>query len=108
MITGFPSPSQGYEDSTFDMNKYFIKHPAATVFMKIESDRYVSMGIFSGDLLIIDRAKRITPNSLVVYEEEGRFVLGRVFNIMRKQSKYNENETIITGVITHVIHTVKT
>ena len=99
MISGFPSPAQGYEQKTIDLNSYMIKHPAATVFMRIESSRYTQMGIYNGDLLVIDRAKEINPNSLVVYESDGHFVLGRVFNI--------KGETVITGAITHVIHTVK-
>ena len=100
MITGFPSPSQGYEDKTLDLNSFFIKHPAATVFMQIDTTRYTKMGIFHGDILVIDRAREIKQNSLIVYESDGEFVLGRVFNIRDKN-------IIITGVITHVIHTVK-
>ena len=103
MITGFPSPAQGYEQKGIDFNSILIRHPAATVIMKIESSNYTRMGIYNGDILIIDRAKRILPNSLVVYESEGHFVLGRVFNIKRNP----DSETIITGAITHVIHTVK-
>ena len=102
MITGFPSPAQGYESKGIDLNNILIKHPSATVFMQIESSCYMHMGIFNGDILIVDRAKKITPNSLVVYESEGNFVLGRVFNI-----KKTLEDTIITGAITHVIHTVK-
>ena len=103
MITGFPSPAQGYEQKGIDFNNILIKHPSATVVMKIESSNYVNMGIFNGDILVIDRAKRITPNSLVVYESEGHFVLGRVYKI----KKIPEQETIVTGAVTHVIHTVK-
>lgn len=103
MITGFPSPAQGYESKGIDLNNVLIKHPSATVFMQIETSSYINMGIYNGDILIIDRAKRITPNSLVVYESEGHFVLGRVYKI----KKNPEQETIITGAITHVIHTVK-
>ena len=102
MITGFPSPAQGYESIGIDLNNVLIKHPSATVFMQIESSSHTHMGIFNGDILIVDRAKKITPNSLVVYESEGNFVLGRVFNI-----KKTLEDTIITGAITHVIHTVK-
>ena len=100
MTTGFPSPAQGYESSSIDLNAYMIKHPASTVFMQIESSRYTRMGIYNGDLLVIDRALKITRNSLVVYELDGRFVLGRVYNI--------KGETYITGTVTHVIHTVRT
>ena len=99
MITGFPSPAQGYEDKSFDLNSLCIKHPAATVFMTVDTDRYRNMCIFNGDLIIIDRAKRITPNSLVVYESGGEFIIGRVCNI--------KGESQITGAITNVIHSVK-
>ena len=99
MITGFPSPAQGYEDKSFDLNSLCIKHPSATVFMTVDTDRYRNMCIFNGDLIIIDRAKRITPNSLVVYESGGEFVIGRVCNI--------KSESQITGAITNVIHSVK-
>lgn len=102
MITGFPSPAQGYEQKGIDFNNILIKHPSATVVMRIENSNYTGMGIYNGDILIIDRAKKVTPNSLVVYESEGRFVLGRVFNI-----KKSAEDTIVTGAVTHVIHTVK-
>ena len=35
MITGFPSPAQGYEGKQIDFNSYMIKHPSATVVMRI-------------------------------------------------------------------------
>ena len=31
MITGFPSPAQGYEHNQMDFKSYIIKHPSATV-----------------------------------------------------------------------------
>lgn len=99
MITGFPSPAQGYEDGRIDLNSILINRPSATVFMTVASSRYVKMGIYEGDLLIIDRSKQIVPNSLVVYESEGKFVLGRAFNI--------RGEAIITGSIIYVIHKVR-
>ncbi|MCR4939495.1 MAG: hypothetical protein K5930_05220 [Treponemataceae bacterium] len=99
MITGFPSPAQGYEDNKLDLNSLYIKHPAATVFMTVDTNRYSSSCIFKGDLLIIDRARRINPNSLVVYESQGQFVIGRAYGI--------KDEALITGAITHVIHTVR-
>ena len=67
--------------------------------MTVDTDRYSGMCIFNGDLLIIDRAKRITENSLVVYESGGEFVIGRVCSI--------QGEALVTGAIVHVIHTVK-
>lgn len=70
MISSFPSPAQGYESNSIDLNRLLIKHPSATVFMKIETSRYSNIGIYNGDLLIVDRAKKISQNSLVIYESE--------------------------------------
>ncbi len=99
MVTGFPSPAQGYECASLDLNRELIKHPVSTVVMTVSGSRYTNMSIYNGDLLVIDRAKKVLPNSLVVYESGGQFVLGRAFNI--------KEESIITGVITYVIHKVK-
>ena len=99
MITGFPSPAQGYEQKGIDLNSILIRHPSATFFMQVASSHYTRMGIFDGDLLIVDRAKKIGSSSLVVYERDGRFVLGRVCNI--------RGEAVITGSIVYVIHRVK-
>ena len=99
MITGFPSPAQGYEDKIFDLNTFCVRHPAATVFMTIDTDRYNAMSIYRGDLVIVDRAKKLTVNSLEVYENEGEFVIGYLRNI--------KNEVQVTGAVIKVIHTVR-
>ena len=99
MITGFPSPAQCYEDKILDLNTLLVKHPAATVFMKIDSEAYSKIGIYKGDLLTIDRAITVGKGCYVVYEKDGEFRLGRVCDL--------KSEVVICGVITHVIHTVK-
>lgn len=99
MITGFPSPAQGYEDKTINLNNLLIKHPAATIFMQVDTNAYTKIGIFNGDILIIDRALQIKKERYVVYEYMGEFKLGKVENL--------HSEVIVCGVITYVIHTVK-
>ena len=99
MITGFSSPAEGYGEKRLDLNTFLIKHPNATSFMKIGTNNYKNFGIYCGDLIIIDRAIKVGKNSLVVYEKEGRFVLGWFGNI--------NIPTVISGVVVHVIHTVR-
>ena len=96
MVTGFSSPATGYEGTPIDLNQLLVKHPNATNFMKISSNKYIQLGIYAGDLLIIDRSQKPNPESIVVYEEDGHFVLGPLYNI--------NHETIITGKIVSVIH----
>ena len=56
---GFPSPADDHLDKTLDLNEHLIKHPAATFFCRVSGDSMQGVGIFDGDLLIVDRA--ITP-----------------------------------------------
>lgn len=103
LITGFPSPAQGYEDKAIDLNSLLIMHPAATVFMQIDSSRYVRMGIYRGDILIIDRALAVNDDSLVIYERDGEFRLGKI-SLLKVDE---ENGLNVCGTVTHVIHTVR-
>lgn len=99
MITGFPSPAQGYEDNLIDLNELLVKHPAATVFMRIDSSRYVQAGIFPGDLLVVDRSLDPDGAALVVRECGGQFVLGNAVSVAEG--------AVVCGVVSHVIHTVR-
>jgi len=98
MITNFTHSAQKNENLMNHLSSLIVKHPAATVFMIVDSNRYTNIGIYCGDLITIDRAKKINENSLVVYESEDTFFLERISNIKK--------EAIITGVITHIIHTI--
>lgn len=99
MITGFPSPAQGYEDASIDLNELLVRHPAATVFMRIESSRYIRAGIYPGDLLVVDRSLSPEHAAVVVRECEGQFVLGPAAGVAEG--------AVVCGVVTHVIHTVR-
>lgn len=99
MVTGFPSPAQGYEDRAIDLNELLVKHPAATVFMRIESSRYTKAGIYPGDLLVVDRSLCPEHAAVVVRECEGQFMLGSAASVAEG--------AVVCGVVTHVIHTVR-
>ena len=51
---GFPSPAQDYVEQTLDLNDLCIRHPAATYFVRAEGDSMIEVGIFSGDILVVD------------------------------------------------------
>lgn len=99
MITGFPSPAQGYEDNLIDLNVLLVKHPAATVFMQIDSSRYIQAGIYPGDLLVVDRSLEAEGAALVVRECGGQFMLGNALSVAEG--------AVVCGVVTYVIHTVR-
>ena len=53
---GFPSPADDYMDRSLDLNEHLIKHPAATFYCEVSGESMTEVGIFNGDLLIVDRS----------------------------------------------------
>lgn len=58
---GFPSPADDYLEGSLDLNEHLIDHPAATFYCRVCGDSMTGVGIFDGDLLIVDRA--LTPRN---------------------------------------------
>lgn len=56
---GFPSPADDYQESTLDLNQFVVTHPSATYFVRASGSSMEGCGIYSGDLLIVNRA--LTP-----------------------------------------------
>lgn len=74
---GFPSPAEDYVEKTLDLNDY-IQHPSSTFFLRCEGDSMEGAGIYSGDLLIVDRSKTARNRSIVVAIVRGEMTLKRL------------------------------
>ena len=81
---GFPSAADDYLDKKIDLNEHLIKHPAATFFVKVKGDSMIGAGIYSGDMLIVDRSEDPKNNSIVVAILNGEFTVKR---LQKKESK---------------------
>jgi len=113
---GFPSPAADYIDKSIDLNEVLIKNKPATFLVKALGDSMIGAGIFSGDILIVD--KSITPanKNIVVAILNGEFTVKRFIKDKNKillrpeNSKYKdfeinlEDDFKIWGVVTFVIH----
>jgi DNA polymerase V len=75
---GFPSPADDYLDGRLDLNEHFIRHPAATFYVRVSGDSMKGAGIFDGDLLIVDRAVACTDGCIVVARLGDEFTLKRI------------------------------
>ena len=72
--TGFASPAQGYEEQSIDLNRLLVHNPPATYFFRLETDEMADLGLARGSILIVDRSKTSTPNSIVLLRHEGQFL----------------------------------
>jgi DNA polymerase V len=76
LIAGFPAQVDAtYMDASIDLNKELIQHPASTFYARALGDSMIDAGVEPGDLLIIDKAKEPTEESLVVCCLDGEFTL---------------------------------
>jgi len=55
-----------------------VQNPASTFFIRVEGDSMVGAGIFSGDVLVIDRSKEAKDGTIVVAAVNGEMVVKRL------------------------------
>jgi DNA polymerase V len=47
VTAGFPSPAEDHLDGKLDLNKHFIKNPAATFYVRVSGDSMTGAGILA-------------------------------------------------------------
>lgn len=113
---GFPSPATDYIESNLNLHEFLIKKPVATFFMRAKGDSMIGAGIFSGDLLIVDRSIEVRSGHVIVASIQGQFTLKRYLKVEGRamlapeNQKYKSVEIIegsefqVFGVVTFNIH----
>lgn len=116
---GFPSPAQDYIENNLDLNELIIKHPASTFFVRVQGDSMREAGIFSGDILVVDRSLTATNGKIIVAILNGEFTVKRLvleldqIRLMPANSAYPiinvhpDQDFQVWGVVTYVIHRAK-
>ena len=87
---GFPSPAEDYTELGIDINKYLIKNPISTFFLRVSGNSMNNAGIYNNDLLIIDRSINPNPGHIVVALLDGEFTLKRL--IKEEDSYYLKSD----------------
>ena len=83
---GFPSPADDHIELGIDLNRYLIKNPISTFFLRVSGNSMNNAGIYNNDLLIIDRSINPNPGHIVVALIDGEFTLKRL--IKEKDNYY--------------------
>lgn len=119
---GFPSPAEDYLQDRIDFNRDLIKHPEATFYGRVSGDSMIGVGIYDGDIAVIDRAEEPKDKDIVVAYVNGEFTL-KFLNTAHAQEGYielmpanenfkpikvvNDDDFEIWGVVTFVIKNCK-
>ena len=117
---GFPSPAQDYVENGIDLNRELVRNPSSTFFGRARGNSMEGVGIFDGDLLIIDKSLEPQEGKIAVCFIDGEFTLKRIHFEREKGvvvavwlqpenesfapiKVTQENQFIIWGIVTHSI-----
>lgn len=73
-ISGFESPAAEYKELGLSLDQLLISHPNATFIGQASGESMVDVGIFDGDLLIVDRSLSVNNGDVIVANYNGCFV----------------------------------
>jgi SOS-response transcriptional repressor LexA len=93
---GFPNPATDAAIQGLDLNKVLIENGASTYAMRLDSNEWRAVGMFAGDLLLIDRALNPKTTDLVIWWLGGSFAIS-------PKHKLPEGAEV-WGVVTTAIH----
>lgn len=114
---GFPSPADDYLEDKISFDELLIKNKPATYLMRVSGDSMTGAGIFTNDLLVVDRSLKPIHNKLVVACVEGEYTLKRFcivgLKVILKAENKNypdiaineDGEFSIFGVVTAIVRT---
>jgi len=73
-VCGFESPAAQYTELGISLDELLIKHPDATFIGIASGNSMQEVGIFEGDLLVVDRAEQADNGDVIVANLNGLFV----------------------------------
>ncbi|MFM2423979.1 MAG: hypothetical protein RLZZ70_368 [Candidatus Parcubacteria bacterium] len=75
---GFPAPGDDLVEKSLNVHDLLVTHPESTFFVRVEGDSMEGAGIYSGDILVVDRAVAPTNGKIVVAAINGEMVVKRL------------------------------
>ena len=116
---GFPSPATDYIEEDVDLNVHLIKNVPATFIIRVQGKSMMDVGIYDGDLLVVDKSLKPKNLSTVIANVHDElvvksFVKEKDEQFLTSGSKRTEDKIIINsesdvfvwGVVTYVILSV--
>ncbi|HEY1836000.1 MAG TPA: S24 family peptidase [Candidatus Saccharimonadales bacterium] len=95
---GFPNPAADKSLSGLDLNRLLIQNSASTFLFRLRGNEWEELGIFDGDIAVVDRALDARKDDLVIWwsEHTDDFAISKYKNV--------EAGAVMWGVVTSVIH----
>ena len=114
---GFPSPADDYIENNLNLDKLLIKNRPSTFLIRAGGDSMINIGIYDGDILIVDRSLDAKSKDIVIASIFGELTVKKLLidihgnpQLKSENELYsnieikNKEDLIIWGVVTSVIH----
>ena len=114
---GFPSPATDYIEDDIDLNSHLITNAPATFIIRVQGKSMAKVGIYDGDLLIVDKSIDPRNYSTVIANVNEELVVKTLVkekgvshltsgskDILDKINLTENPEIVVWGVVTYVIH----
>jgi DNA polymerase V len=119
ITAGFPSAGEDFVEKEIDLNEYLIKNKPATFYVRVRGNSLEGIGIYDGDLMIVDKSLEFINGDLAVVYLDGEFT-AKMVKVERDQAwlvsanaNYkpimvtSENEFSIFGIVAHNVHSFR-
>lgn len=115
--TGFGAAADDYMERSIDLNEKLIRNKPATFFFRMNGDAMTGAGIFSGDILIVDRSITNVNGKVIVAVLNGEMMVRRLEKTINRIRLIPETPTLaiidvdpfaefaVWGVVIYNIHT---
>jgi DNA polymerase V len=117
--TGFGAAADDYMERGIDLNEQLIYNKPATFFFRMNSDAMQGAGIFSGDILIVDRSVKPVSGKIIIAILDGELLVRRLQKninaavLMAENKKFSDislsafdDRANVWGVVTYSIHSL--
>ncbi len=113
--TGFGAAADDYAERGIDLNEQLIKNKPATFFMRVNGNSMITAGIFSDDVVIVDKSIKPSNGKIVIAVVDGEMLIRRYEKTFNKLfltaesprvAKIEINETSdfkVWGVVTCIL-----
>ncbi|MFZ1249049.1 MAG: S24 family peptidase [Candidatus Saccharimonadales bacterium] len=93
---GFPNPAAERGRTPLSLDRLLIRSPSSTYFFRIRGHSWHRLGIFDGDIAVVDRARTPTPGKIVIASTDTGDLVVAKWGEMRLENLW--------GVITAIVH----
>ena len=113
---GFPSPAADHTQKRIDLNEHLIRHKEATFLFRVKGDSMNGVGIYAGDMLVVDRSLEAKHNDIIVAFFNNEFTVKRLYRrggvvkLVAENHLYppivlkGAEELTVWGVVTYNLH----